>query len=190
MISSMWSNTGWQSFLSIARTAKAAAAKAAPSTIETHDSSSIADALLLSLTLADEVWEVLRECGPVIMIQLHTKQTPSHSLLWGEHHPLVGWTGKRQDVKIARAWKIYDWTAELRSPDTLFDTCVNTVSYLMNVLLVLPTFNHLNNNTWHSLMSLTWLSPKPLHSKWRCTFLKTNVSQIYAFIKNYSNLLK
>lgn len=76
--------------------AAAAAAKTAPSTIETHDSSSIADALLLSLTLGDEVWEVLRDCGFVMMIQLHTKQAPSHSLLWGKHRPLVDKTGKRQ----------------------------------------------------------------------------------------------
>lgn len=43
-------------------TVQAAAAKTALSTIETHESSSIADAPLLSLTLGDEIWEVLWVC--------------------------------------------------------------------------------------------------------------------------------
>lgn len=61
--------------------AVATATKSAPSTIETHDSSSNADALLLSLTLGDEVWDVLCHCGFVMLIQRHTKQMPSYSLL-------------------------------------------------------------------------------------------------------------
>ncbi|TNN82836.1 hypothetical protein EYF80_006793 [Liparis tanakae] len=58
-----------------------AAAKSPPSSIETHDSSFIADALLLSLALGEEVWEVLQAFGFVMMIQLHPKQTPSRGPL-------------------------------------------------------------------------------------------------------------
>lgn len=47
-----------------------AAAKSAPSTIETHDSSSIADALLFSLTLGNEVWDLLWDCGFVMIMMI------------------------------------------------------------------------------------------------------------------------
>lgn len=100
IIKSVWSNTMRPPYVTyMVWAANAAAAKTALSTIETHDSSSVADALLLSLTLGDEVWEVLRDWGSVMMIELHTEQTPSHRLLWGEHHPLVEQRGKRQQYQ-------------------------------------------------------------------------------------------
>lgn len=78
-------------------------AKSAPSTIETHESSSIADALLLSLTLGDEVWDVLWDCGFMMLIQRHTKHMPLQGLFFFLKiaSPSSGQIGKKAAMKTS-----------------------------------------------------------------------------------------
>lgn len=56
-----------------------------------------------------EVWEVLQACGFGMM---HLKQTPSHSLYWGEHHPLVDQIPRRQGLlwSLPGLWMFSVWT--------------------------------------------------------------------------------